>query len=119
MLAIPAHLHWRIRFGRHAVLEVVTQIALIKTECRVHVILPLLFPATKFRVLVYFCSHPQRLLCHRNFISPFCALKGVPNAIGIATSSSQILLYMIYKNMSTLSNLIDSIQATDQEAIEM
>ncbi|XP_058226160.1 bidirectional sugar transporter SWEET16-like [Rhododendron vialii] len=43
----------------------------------------------------------------------------VPNAIGIATSSSQILLYMIYKNKSPLSNSIGSIQATDQEAIEM
>ncbi|KAF7139166.1 hypothetical protein RHSIM_Rhsim07G0192300 [Rhododendron simsii] len=43
----------------------------------------------------------------------------VPNAIGIATNSSQILLYMIYKNKSPLSNLIGSIQATDQEAIDM
>lgn len=43
----------------------------------------------------------------------------VPNAIGIATSWSQILLYMIYKNKSPLSNLIGSIQATNQEAIEM
>ncbi|KAI8548153.1 hypothetical protein RHMOL_Rhmol07G0250000 [Rhododendron molle] len=47
------------------------------------------------------------------YVAPLEAM--VPNAIGIATSSSQILLYMIYENKSPLSNLIGSIQATDQK----